>query len=189
MKKAYIFLATGFEETEAITTADILCRGGIETYLVSIYSDTKVIGAHGIEIEAHKKLSKIDFSDADALILPGGQPGSNNLNECKPLRKALLNHYQLGKLVAAICAAPLVLGELEILDGRRATCYPGFESYLKGAILTKGDTVTDGNIITGRGPGLTIPFGAEILKSLEGEEKATEVLKGMLYNHPSATTI
>ncbi|MDL2282852.1 DJ-1/PfpI family protein [Parabacteroides sp. OttesenSCG-928-G06] len=180
MKTAFVFLATGFEETEAIGTIDVLRRGGIETTVVSITGELMVEGAHNIGVVADVLFEDTDLSDADALILPGGMPGSNNLNACEPLKKQLVAQNEKGKIVAAICAAPLVLGGLGILKGRRATCYPSFESTLTGAIVSDAAAETDGNVITGRGPGLVFNFGLAIVEALRGKAVAEEVAAGLL---------
>ncbi|MCD8193341.1 MAG: DJ-1/PfpI family protein [Tannerellaceae bacterium] len=180
MKKAFVFLAAGFEEMEAIGTIDILRRGGIDTVTVSISDSKEVIGAHGIPVTADTVLTGTDLSGADALVLPGGMPGSTNLNNCEPLREALASQYDNGKLVAAICAAPLVLGGLGILEERRATCYPSFEDLLTGATVTDNAVEVDGNVITGRGPGLVMEFALALVTYLAGKEKADEVGSGLL---------
>jgi 4-methyl-5(b-hydroxyethyl)-thiazole monophosphate biosynthesis len=180
MKKAFLFLATGFEEMEAIGTVDILRRGGIDAQTVSITSSNKVCGAHGIEVTADCLLKETDFSEAEALILPGGMPGSKNLNECDPLRELLIKQYKSGKIVAAICAAPLVLGGLGFLKGRKATCYPGIEGTLIGAKVTGKSVEKDGNVITGKGPGLVIPFGLKLVEAIKNEGVAEEVAAGLL---------
>jgi 4-methyl-5(b-hydroxyethyl)-thiazole monophosphate biosynthesis len=180
MKKAVLFLATGFEETEAVGTIDVLRRGGIETSVVSITGAREVTGAHGLGVVADALFGETDFSAIDALILPGGMPGSSNLNACEPLKQLLVNHHDEGKLVAAICAAPLVLGGLGLVNGRKATCYPGFEPQLTGAILTDKAAVTDGNIITGKGPGLVFHFALSIVAYLQGQTVADEVSAGLL---------
>lgn len=180
MKKAFVFLATGFEEIEALGTVDVLRRGGVDTKTVSITGEHKVAGAHGIEVTADLLLNETDFSTADALILPGGMPGSNNLNDCEPLKEQLIAQYKAGKIVAAICAAPLVLGGLGLLKGRRATCYPGFEPTLIGAEVTGNATETDGNVITGRGPGLVFNFGLALLAAIKNDAVAEEVAAGLL---------
>ena len=159
MKKAIVFLANGFEEMEATGTVDILRRGGIDTKTVSITDDRKVIGAHNMEYTADATFTEIDLSDADALILPGGMPGASNLNNSEPVKEVLLQQYREGRIVAAICAAPMVLGGLGLLKGRKATCYPGFEPKLIGATVTGEAVEVDGNVVTGRGPGLVFNFG------------------------------
>ena len=180
MKKAIVFLANGFEEMEATGTVDILRRGGIGVKTVSITEDKKVTGAHNMEITADSVFKACDFSDVDALILPGGMPGSTNLNECKPLKELLLMHHGKGKTVAAICAAPLVLGGLGLLKGRKATCYPGFESTLIDATATGEPVEVDGNVVTGKGPGLVFNFALTLVSILKGEAVAKEVASGLL---------
>ena len=152
----YIFLATGFEETEAVTVIDIIRRAGIEITVVSISDNIYVTGAHNITLKADKMFSETDFSLGRMLILPGGMPGSTNLNEHKPLKDLIVKYDKEGKYIAAICAAPMVFGELGLLENKKATCYPGFESHLKGAILCTDYAVEDGNIITGKGPAAEI---------------------------------
>lgn len=180
MKKAFVFLATGFEEIEATGTVDILRRGGIETKVISITDQYKITGAHGMEYTADSLLADTDFSEADALILPGGMPGSSNLNACNPLKELLVEQYRQQKIVAAICAAPLVLGGLGLLKGRKATCYPGFEPTLIGATVTGGAVEKDGHVITGKGPGLVFDFGLALVATLKSDSAAEEVAAGLL---------
>ena len=180
MKKAIVFLANGFEEMEATGTADILCRGGVDVKSVSITDDRKVVGAHNMEYMADHLFSEVDFSAVDALILPGGMPGASNLNSCEPLKELLIEHYKQGKTVAAICAAPMVLGGLGFLKGRKATCYPGFEPKLIGAEVTGEAVEVDGNVVTGKGPGLVFNFGLALVTVLRGDAVAEEVAGGLL---------
>ena len=165
MKKAIVFLANGFEEMEATGTIDILRRGGVEVTIVTINSSREVTGAHGMVYLADQTLAEADCTTANA---------------CAPLRALLQAHYAQGKLVAAICAAPLVLGGLGFLQGRKATCYPGFEDQLTGASVTGEAVEVDDNVITGRGPGLVFNFGLALVAYLQGLEKADEVAEGML---------
>jgi len=178
MNKALIFLTTGFEEIEALGTVDILRRGGIEVKTVSL-TETKIVeGGHGVPVVADLMFKEAGFTTTDILILPGG---TTKINEHDGLKEQVSAFYQKGKLVAAICAAPMVLGGLGILKGKKATCYPGFEKYLEGAILeTDKAVVVDGNIITGRGPGLTFDFALQLLETLVGKEKRDEVAKQLL---------
>lgn len=176
-KKAYVFFATGFEETEAIGTTDVLRRGNVETVTVSMTGDRTVTGGHGIPVVTDALFEDIDLTDADALVLPGGGP---MLDDYEDLKKAIVRHYEKGRLVAAICAAPLVLGGLGLLRGRRATCYPGFEQYLTGATVVEEATVKEDNIITGRGPGMVYAFGVAVVDYLMGTETADEVARGLL---------
>ena len=180
MKKAIVFLANGFEEMEATGTIDILRRGGVEVNILTINSSREVTGAHGMVYLADQILAEADCSTADALILPGGMPGATNLNACAPLRELLKAHYAQEKLIAAICAAPLVLGGLGFLQGRKATCYPGFEEQLTGASVTGEAVEVDDHIITGRGPGLVFNFGLALVAYLQGIETADQVAEGML---------
>jgi len=178
--KAYIFLATGFEEIEAIATMDILRRGEVELTAVSITGELSVLGLHQIPVIADILFDEADFSDGDAFILPGGGPGSFMLNDHEALRELLVNKNEQGKWIAAICAAPLVLGGLGLLKGKKAICYPGMESYIQGAVLTDEAAVIDGNIITGKGPGLALTFGLTILAVLHGQDIADKVASNLL---------
>ncbi len=178
MKKALIFLVTGFEEIEALATVDVLRRGGVDIKTVSLIDNKTVVGSHSIPVIADELFDNADFSTADILILPGG---TVRINEHDGLKKKILEFDNAGKKIAAICAAPMVLGGLGILKGKKATCYPGFEKYLEGAELTTSEAViVQGNVITGRGPGLTLDFALEILEILEGKHKRDEVAKGLL---------
>lgn len=178
----YQFLATGFEDIEALAPLDIMRRAGLEVRTVSITDEKIVYSAHGVGVEADELLADIDFSVADMLVLPGGLPGSTNLDECEPLRQAILAHHAQGKPLAAICAAPMVYGHLGILEGVKATCYPGVQNQLKGAEYT-GDIVTlDGQFITGRGPAAAMEFGYVIAEHFLGTEAVAPLREGMIYN-------
>ena len=179
--RALVFLATGCEEMEAVGTIDILRRGGIETVTVSVTGEKTVTGVHNIPIIADELFENVDCMAYDALVLPGGGPGSEMLNRHEDLRKALVSHYKNGKLIAAICASPRVFGSLGLLNGKKATCYPGIEPELTGSTIVNEPTVTDGNIITGRGPGLVFDFGLAIVKYLHSNEsKAVSVAGDLL---------
>ncbi|MCC8152790.1 MAG: DJ-1/PfpI family protein [Tannerellaceae bacterium] len=180
MKKAFVFLATGFEEMEATGTIDVLRRGEIETTTVSITGERVVTGTHGIPVVADTIFAETDLSDADILVLPGGMPGSSNLNAFEPLKERLTQQYNAGKYIAAICAAPLVFGGLGFLKGKNATCYPSFEPQLIGANVTGENVEADGNVITVKGPGLVFDFALLIVEALQGKEKADEVAAGLL---------
>lgn len=180
MKTVFLFLATGFEEIEALGTVDILRRGGIRVATVSIMGDIQVMGAHNIPVIADYLFEDADFSVADALILPGGIPGSNHLNTCTRLKELILEKYKEGKILAAICAGPMVLGGLGLLKGRRATCFPNFEPTMIGSIPTEKGTEQDGNIITCKGPGFVFDFGLAILRVLKDDEIADEVAYALL---------
>lgn len=183
MKRSYIFLATGFEEIEALATADVLRRAGMEVTLVSIYEERMVTGANGITVAADIVFAASDYSDADWLICPGGMPGSENLVKYEPLATLLKKHFADGGRIAAICAAPaVVLSQLGLLGGKTATCYPGFEHMLTdaGAKATGNRVEHDGNIITGNGPSSAIPFALAIASATVGAETAKNVSGGML---------
>jgi len=164
--KTLVLLATGFEEIEATGTIDVLRRGDIQTTTASITGNLEVVGAHNIYVRADTLFENINIDNYDAIVLPGGGPGSLMLKEHPAVRKAVTDFYNSGKLVAAICAAPRVFGDLGLLQGKKATCYPGIEPELKGAILTDAPAVTDGNIITGKGPGFVFDFALAILNYL-----------------------
>lgn len=179
MKKlAYILLAEGFEEAEAVVPADILRRLEIEALLVGVGAKT-VRGAHGIEITADKTLNRVMDVLPDALILPGGMPGAKNLDANPKVRELLLKTAQAGGIIAAICAAPMVPGRLGLLQGRRAVCYPGFEEHLTGALPTDSPVVRDGQFITGKGPGAACDFGFEIGAALTDDVSAAFVRRAM----------
>lgn len=133
MAKVYEFLATGFEDIEALIPLDIMRRAGVDFKTVSVTGDRLVESAHGVKLEADLLIEEANFSDADLIMLPGGLPGATNLNAHEGVRRALVEQNARGKMIGAICAAPMVLGGLGMLEGKRATCYPGFEKYLEGA--------------------------------------------------------
>ena len=173
----YIFLDNGFEEIEAITTIDLLRRANIALTTVSVTGAETVLGAHDIAVKADKLFADVDFADAEMLILPGG---ATRLHECKPLCDLLLAHNNEDKLIAAICAAPSVLGHLGILQGKQATCYPGFEEYL-GESYIDGLVVESKNIVTAKGPGLSSDFAFCLIEKLAGTEVADQVYDAAQY--------
>ena len=177
----YVFLATGFEDIEAIAPVDIMRRAGLKVQTVSITGEQIVVSAHGVGIASDLMLSEVDFSQAEMLVLPGGLPGSTNLDACKPLTEAIKRHFESGGPIAAICAAPLVFGHLGLLKGRRATCYPGVETELKGATYTAAIVERDGNIITGKGPAAAFEFGYTIVDFFLGEGASQPLRQGMIY--------
>lgn len=177
----YEFLADGFEEIEGMAPVDILRRGGLKICTVSISGRHNVQTSHGITVVADKLFTEVDFNDADLIMLPGGMPGSLNLNNHEGVRQAVMTQYKKGKLVAAICAAPMVLGGLGMLRGKRATCSPGFEKYLDGAEYTSELCTVDGNIITGKGPAATLPYSYKLLEILTDAETAKTIAHKMQY--------
>lgn len=180
MKKAYVHFAEGFEEIEALTIVDVLRRAEIPTEMVSVTGHRQVSGAHGIKIITDVVFEDIDYSTAAIMVLPGGLPGAKNLQDHEGLSKVLEQKASENEPIAAICAAPMVLGELGILEGKDASCYPGFENHLKGATIKYDLSVKSDNIITGRGPGAALNFSLEIVSELKGKEKAAELAKGMI---------
>ena len=177
MKPSYIFLTTGFEEIEAIATIDVLRRAGLNVVTVSVESSRQVEGSHGIVVTADTLLEANDYSDSSILILPGG---TVRLGEFDFLNKLLVSQNNAGKPIAAICAAPSLLGRLDILEGKEATCYPGFEEYLQGAKVVDKRVAADGNVITGRGPGCTVEFALKIVEVLLGQAKRQEIAEALI---------
>lgn len=181
MKKVYVFFADGFEEIEGLTVVDMLRRVNVETVMVSVNDTKTVTGAHGIVMQADGVFTDYTYEDGAMAVLPGGMPGTNHLMAHEGLKKLLLSYDENKKYLAAICAAPSVLGMNGLLEGRHATCYPGFEGKLLGAEALSDAVVMDGNIITSRGMGTAISFGAALISVLVGEEAAEELLKTIQY--------
>lgn len=165
----YMFLAEGFEETEAIGCLDVIRRAGLEIKTVSIAEKT-VTGSHGVGINADILKAEIDFDNMEGIILPGGMPGTTNLQNDETVQNAISICMEKGLLLAAICAAPMVIGERDVLEGKSAVCYPGFEKYLKGADVKSDLCVSDGNVITARGAGASMLFGAAIVDYFKAGE-------------------
>ncbi len=170
----YVFLANGFEEVEALTPVDILRRGGVEVKTVGIGGKT-VTGSHGIPVTADLTEDEIDYTALSGVVLPGGMPGTKNLDASETVKTALVAADEQGALIAAICAAPSVLGHAGLLRGKRATCFPGFESELDGATVCTDLAVTDGNVVTGKGAGAALPFALAVLAVLKGDAEAAKV--------------
>src|ERR1035437_1282825 len=173
--KAYIFLADGFEEIEAIAPIDIFRRAGIEVVTVSIGVRKAVNGAHGIPVLADSHFSDINFSENDLLFLPGGMPGTKNLGAHVGLKNLISLQVQKGEKVAAICAAPSILGKMGLLQGKEAICYPGFEKELVGATLSENKVVKAENIFTAKGAGVAIQFALKLVEELKGKEEADRI--------------
>ena len=178
--KIAVHLAEGFEEIEAISIVDVLRRAGLEVIMVSVANDLKVTGAHQIQVIADQLFDDVNYDLVDMIVLPGGMPGAKNLNDNTGLKKQIENFNKKGKLLGAICAAPLVFGEMGLLKGKKATCFPGFEDYLHGAEITGASTEIAGNIITGKGPGVAIQFAINIVEMLLGSESAKQLTKQMI---------
>ena len=183
MKDSYVFLGAGFEEIEALTVVDVLRRAGIEVKTVSITSALQVKGAHGVTVNADLLYDNTLFSDPAWLILPGGMPGATNLYEFAPLRGLLESQFESNEgRIAAICAAPaVVLGQLGLLKGERATCYPGFENLIQGGQIVDEPVVVSNKFVTGNGPAFALPWALTIVKETLGQEAAAKVASGMLY--------
>lgn len=177
----YCFLAKGFEEIEALAPVDMLRRAGVAVNTVGVDSDDNnlVEGAHGIYVKADIKAEEISFTDMEGVILPGGMPGTVNLENSKDVMKALDYCIDNNLYMFAICAAPQILGHKGILNGKKATCYPGFESELTGADLSVLAAVKDGKVITAKGPGAAVDFAAEIITELKGVDTALKLKESM----------
>ena len=177
MSKVYCMLADGCEEVEALSVVDVLRRAGIDTPLVSIMKRLEIVGSHDIHIIADAMIEDVDMDDADMIFLPGGIPGTPNLKANTLLCEKLVEYNANGKLLAAVCAAPSILGELGLLEGKKATCYPGFESKLLGAVAVGDRVVTDGNITTSRGLGTSLELGFRIVEVLKSKEEADDIAR------------
>lgn len=180
MAKVYVFLATGFEEIEALTVVDILRRDKIEVVMISIENEAYVTGSHNITVRADLPYEEADFENVDMLILPGG-PGHTKLLEHKGLTEKIKAFNLSRKRIAAICAAPSILGRLGVLIGKKAVCYPGYENDLQGANVLRDEVITDGNITTSRGAGTAIPFSLELVKLLDCETEAGAMKSKIIY--------
>lgn len=178
----YMFLAEGFEEIEALATLDVMRRAGINIKTVGV-TGKYVTGSHNITVESDLDLNEITTEDLKGVILPGGLPGTTNLEKCPKVIEYVMYSANNKKLVAAICAAPSVLGHLNLLEGKNATCFPGFETELLGANATGDYVVCDGNFITGRGAGAAVDFGLEIVKYFKGADFSNDLRKTMQCAH------
>ena len=184
MDKLAIFMANGCEEVEGLTVVDLVRRAGIPIDMVSIHMESKVTGSHGIAFETDVTAAEADWPSYTGVILPGGMPGTNRLKEDACVRQTVREFAKAGKLVAAICAAPTVLGVCGVLEGKRATCYPGadLERQLNGAIRLTDAVVLDGNILTSRGMGTAIPFGLAIVAYFQGKESADALAEKIVFS-------
>lgn len=188
---SFLFLADGFEEIEALATVDLLRRAGLDLKTVSINPTRTATGAHGVEVTADVTFAEANFAEVGWLILPGGMPGAQNLHDYEPLAQLLRKHAAHNGNIAAICASPaVVLANLGLLDGREATCYPGFEHTLTahGAVHRQQPVVHAGNIVTANGPASAMLFALAIIADTLGRDAAAEVSKGLLYFPTQAPT-
>lgn len=182
MKTMYVFLADGFEEIEALAPVDVMRRAGLSVVMVSVTESLVVKGAHGIPVVADATFEEFDYADASLLFLPGGLPGATNLEAHEGLGRLLVDKSdEEGVVISAICAAPLVLGGLGLLNGKQVTCYPGFEGTMTGAAYTADKVTRDGNIFTACGPGAAWELGFAFVEHFCGVEKADELRKGMQF--------
>ena len=178
MSKVNVYLADGFEEVEGLTVVDLLRRAGIETDMVSIMGRKEITGARKIPVLADKLFEEQD--DPDVIVLPGGMPGTLHLKAHEGLADLIRKADKEGKLLAAICAAPTIYGEMGLLEGKNATCYPGMESEMGSAVMSGEQTAQDGRIITGQAAGASIAFGLKLVEALRGEAAAQQVAAGIV---------
>lgn len=180
----YCFLAQGFEEIEAITTVDMLRRAGVNMKTVAVTEDEELLvtGAHSIPVTADMHISDADTAELDGVFLPGGMPGTVNLDKSAQVRELISFCADNDKYIFAICAAPSVLGHMELLKNKKATCYPGFEQELTDAQLCSAPAVQDGKIITGKGPGATVQFAFLIITELKGIDVCADLKSAMQCN-------
>jgi 4-methyl-5(b-hydroxyethyl)-thiazole monophosphate biosynthesis len=181
MSKIGIFMADGCEEIEGLTVVDIMRRAGIEITTISISGKKEVTSSHKVTFFADALKSDVDFDGLDGIVLPGGMPGTLNLGADETVTGIARRFAAEGKMVAAICAAPSVLGQEGILKGKKATCHPGFEEKLLGAECSTKPVVRDGNVITSRGMGTAIPFALEIVRYFLDDGAAQKVCGGLVY--------
>ena len=175
----YFFIAEGFEEIEALCPLDLLRRAGIEVRTVGIGSH-EICGSHGISVKTDMLDSEYSDNAPELVFLPGGMPGTLNLAKSDIVKDAVMTAYKNGAYVAAICAAPMVLGEMGLLEGKEAICFPGFEDKLTGAKISDKRVVADGKILTGAGMGVALDFGLLIIKELKGEQVANDLRRAVL---------
>ena len=180
-EKVYVFLADGLEEIEGLTVVDILRRAGVSTEMVSVTDSLDITGSHGIQIKADRLFDETLFSDGTMFVLPGGMPGTLHLKEHEGLGALLKEAKSAGRKIAAICAAPTVLGALGLLEGETAVCYPGNEEKLTGATIGSQPVVVSGQITTSRGMGTAIPFALELVAQLKNPEEADRLAAAIIW--------
>ncbi|MBD5543996.1 MAG: DJ-1/PfpI family protein [Lachnospiraceae bacterium] len=181
MNKVCVFFGTGFEEIEALTVVDLLRRAAIDVSMVSITGEKRVESSHKIWVEMDMLIEEVDFSQVNMIVLPGGMPGTKNLEACQLLMEQIEKFHEEGKYLSAICAAPSIFGHRGMLKGKSACSYPDFESHLEGAQVTRNPVEIAGNIITSRGMGTAIEFGLAIVARMKDEETAKELSKKIIY--------
>lgn len=181
MQKVFVFLADGFEEIEAIAPVDVFRRAGMSVTTVSITNELQVRGAHDILVVADICFSDIEFSGDFLIFLPGGMPGATNLDNHAGLKKLIETQAANGNEIAAICAAPLILGKMGLLNNKEAICYPGYEHFLYDAHIVTSEIVKSDNIYTAKGPGVSIPFALRIVEDFKGKQFADTIAKAMMF--------
>lgn len=186
MSKTGIFMANGCEEIEGLTVVDILRRAELEIEMISIQSTTSIKGSHGITFLADALYEDVNFDALDAIVLPGGMPGTLHLGRHAGVMSVIQKFAEENKLIAAICAAPSILGAAGILSGRRAVCHPGFEEKLKGAIVSEDAVMTDGNFITSRGMGTAIDFALAIVRYFKDDAAVCDLKQKLVYQQEPA---
>lgn len=179
--KAFVFLADGFEEIEAMAPVDLFRRGGIETITVSVNRQLTVTGAHGITVVADTLFDNNDYSENDLLYLPGGMPGTTHLDQHEGLKQLIEKHNQQQKPIAAICAAPSILGKMGLLEGKNAISYPGFEKFLYGANISTDKIVKSETIFTAQGAGVAIPFALKLVEEFRGKKASEDLAASICY--------
>ena len=182
MSKTAIFIAEGFEEIEALTVVDLLRRAKIDIRMISVSDSLSVTGSHGITVQCDAFFGSVDFAELEMIILPGGLPGTTNLEAFSPLMEQIREFDRTGKYISAICAAPGILGRMGILKGRRACSYPTTEDQLFGAEVQHTQTALSDHILTSRGMGTAIAFGLVIVARLQGQESADKLGAAIVYN-------
>ena len=183
MSKAVVFFAEGTEECEALLVVDLLRRGKVEVIVASASGSLTVTGSHKIPVTTDALAEDVDYSDVDLVVLPGGIPGTPNLAACKAVTDTVKSFAAAGKKVAAICAAPSILAQLGLLEGKKATAHASFQDKLTGAMVLDQEVVVDGNITTSYGLGGAIPFGLELVRQLAGPDEAARIQKAIAYKH------
>ncbi len=183
MSKAVVFFADGTEECEALLPVDLLRRAGVQVVVASAMGRPEVVSSHGITLRTDALAEKVDYSDVDMIVLPGGIPGTPNLAACPAVVQTVQAFCAAGKKVAAICAAPSILGGLGLLDGKKATAHAAFQDKLGGAVVLDTEVVVDGNLITSYGLGGAIPFALELVRQLAGGAEADRIQAAIAYRH------
>ena len=183
MINVFAFLADGLEEVECLAVVDVLRRSGVEVTLVSVTGSREITGSHNIRFQADALFEEVNTDEADVLFLPGGMPGTKTLQAHAGLAAAIGKANKQGRRIAAICAAPSILGSMGLLKGRTTTCYPGFEDQLTGVSYTRQGVITDGNITTARGLGYAMDMGLELIRLLQGPQQAEKIKEAVQYDY------